>query len=556
MAFEFDIGDMLALDNFADSLSSFDFLKEVDDASKKIEGTLRSNQSRARDQMSTLRRFMAEDFDEAKPEFLETGSSDFDPKRIIDSNKPLFEIGAKVFSMYYDDGLFYESTIKSELKDGNGFLVVFSGYENEQETENEHIRPVEAVEDFVANQAAEATKMSANSAERSAETSDVLPEELAAELEDLQRCFDESEALVDAKTHQMEQLADSKPSPKEEKAEMPFKKSPETPLKGTGKDVRATIRARAADRRAEQAARVEERQKAEEELRKQAQDLEQSKEAQLLELNQMLDSQPSESPKESTENSVILSSEPNVADDSLSKAQNERERVVEIEKGLKLELKETAQRRVVRQQMRQEVIQNTLTAILDQRVAIRLEARQTILLAKRTATCAGRLQESFIQCVREVTLAGKLSLSMVAIMIQQTQFKTLSAKLQVHAQSFQRELVKLIKTMKKEHVRLTEESNQNGANVALLSSFAESVSSVLATTNEIVAAHEHSSATIKAQKDGADGQDAARAELVMDKLAKCERAKLLLDERIEKLEKQVTITAAAKSSRQNPSRGK
>ncbi len=172
----------------------------------------------------------------------------------------------------------------------------------------------------------------------------------------------------------------------------------------------------------------------------------------------------------------------------------------------------------------------------------------------------GRLSQFFQANVKDLVSSAKVSLQMIAIIIQQTQFKTLASKLHVLCNSLQKELGRLIQYFKAQHVILAQEGSMNGADLSCLSQFAGLIMEILSASNEIVAAAESSAAAMRKKPDEQGAHDDAKEAVLHDKIAKGNLALSLLRERLQAIENSLTVKPAALSrgsnnpNRQNPSR--
>jgi hypothetical protein len=102
----------------------------------------------------------------------------------------------------------------------------------------------------------------------------------------------------------------------------------------------------------------------------------------------------------------------------------------------------------------------------------RIEMRGVTLLAKKTCLSCGRLPQFFQSNVRDLVASSKVALTMLAILIQQTQFKSLGSKLHVLASNIQKEVGRLIQHFKAQHVVLASSKCMDGADLSCLAPFA------------------------------------------------------------------------------------
>jgi hypothetical protein len=416
--------------------------------------------------------------------------------------------------------------------------------------------------------------------------------------EEEKKRLEEERKILEAKVAEQEREKAEKQRREEEEKRLKEEQKAllNAPVSGCGPEARATLRTRQKERRRMRELEVQEAQRQAEEREKAAQVLLQKREQALLEMESMFEdtaqtnailiAQEKEAEKKRIKQeqderinrqqataaahlpvpqkkaSIVSpvsspSASPRLSEETtqLAKLKAEKVKVEVMLQNMETELKEVAAKKLLRSQYRMEVMEESLNAMVQQRQAIRLEARQVTLLAKKSVRTAGRLHSFFVENIKDLTSNCKTFLTMVAILVNQTQFKSLGSKLHVFASNFQRELGSVIQNLKKEHIRLTKEKAQNGGDLSMLSGFAGIIGSILSVTNEIISTHEHSSAVLKSQPDPMDSIDAAKSAEILTKVTKAHRVIQLLGERIQSLETQVI--AKPKSNRRqstNPSR--
>ncbi len=611
MAFEFDLS---GLDSFADDLKSFDFMSHVLEAAKQIQGTLRAKKGKG---MMTLRSVMELDDSLAlgggapmpPPTRAKAKEREFDARSAIADAKPAFVEGDRVWAKYEEDGLYYEAGIAAVIS-ALSYRVVFAGYGNEQETSAENLRPFVPVEELQPTAAAAAEAEEAVVAQSEG---GVTMAEIEAEVAAMQSCVAETEpsiALQVAETGTAGEEATPIPPFEEPKSVAPV--AAPMPVKGVNKNVRDTIRQRNEEKRKQSVALLAEQQKKSDEEKERWRKMEEARQKELENIDKMFEdeamqrdiaaakerqeavdrkraaaagvsavrSSPAPSPllgrkqdtpfpsvarKQDSPSPVDGAAPPpavHVFDASdaasqLTRFKSDKAQVEEMMTAIGKELRELAQKKVLRAQMRQEVIEESVNAVSYQRQAIRTELRGVTLLCKKTALSCGRLPQFFASNVRDMTSAAKTSLTMIAILMQQTQFKSLASKLHVQASNLQKEVGRLIMHFKAQHVELAAAGATEGADLAVLATFAAIVSDILSATNEVVAATEHSAALLKSKPDEQDTIDNAKAEALHSKLAKAKLALQLLADRIAECEAKLIVKqplSRGSAARANPSR--
>jgi hypothetical protein len=604
MAFEFDLSE---LDAFASDLKGFDFVGEVQQASKAIQGTLRMKRSKG---MMTLRSVM--DLDDS----LMLGGDPPPPpaaavRKAAEAARvktaevaPLdapFVVGSRVWAKYEEDGLFYEASVLRVVSPLS-YVVLFTGYGNEQETSAENMRPFEELQEHAAAVLAEQQQSVAAEATPVATDAGVSSAEIEAEVAMLENCFADSEAEIGlaAVEHEVQRIAVVTPTLAPAR---PVATAEPMPAKGVGRNARDTIRQRNEEKKrlaAEQQAEAKKKADADQERWAR---LEAERSRQLEEMDRMFEdgaveraaevlkeqerekerrkaaiaaAMPPPHPRNSPQVERKSATPPPAAaseDDGppppvpvfdagdaaseLAKFKGDKARVEEMEAAIGKEMRAVAQKKLLRAQMRQEVLEESVAAVTAQRQAIRLELRAVTLLAKKTALSCGRLPQFFGANVRDMTAAAKTVLTLVAILMQQTQFKSLASKLHVQASELQREVGRLIMHFKHQHEMLAARGAEEGADVSVLAAFAGIATAILAACNEVVAATEHSAAVLRTRPDPLEAADDARAEALHAKLGKARQALALLDERIRECEARLIVRQPlprGSGARQNPSR--
>lgn len=370
--------DISGLDAFAKDLTSFDFMSEVQEAAKKIEkGTIRQRKN-----AFTIRSLV--DLDDSLALAAE-------PSPVNES--AAFHVGAKVWARYDEDELFYEAVVTERR--GSKFLVTFTGYGNEQETLLEHLRPHDAVtqetvqemnvvpqtavgatqEIALANQEAAVAKAVGGMQESSpvaAASQDAAADELDASIKELEAMMREAEPEIALKAAAKEEDEGPPPIPAFDLEEPAAEALPPPRVPaGVGREARQTLRDR---KKKEELEKLSKLQEAADLQKKKYEEMTAAREREMMELEKAF-READEAEKQKEEKPQAQAPPPKMVvlgpEDTLALTKSQIENVEEMIKALQRELKEVTQRRLLRAQMREEVLTESVNAITAQRNAIR-----------------------------------------------------------------------------------------------------------------------------------------------------------------------------------------
>ncbi len=156
----------------------------------------------------------------------------------------------------------------------------------------------------------------------------------------------------------------------------------------------------------------------------------------------------------------------------LAKLNADRERVQGVVAEQDVALKAIAARQLMRVQLRDEVAQQSVAEAVSQRKAIRLEAHQTSVAARRCALSCGGLESTFLDHARDLMASAKCLLVMVMRLVNQTTFTSLGGKLQQAAGAFQQALMAMVAELRVTEQRMREERKPTGSiNTEVLNPF-------------------------------------------------------------------------------------
>ncbi len=163
-----------------------------------------------------------------------------------------------------------------------------------------------------------------------------------------------------------------------------------------------------------------------------------------------------------------------------SKLLANKDQVEKLMVELEQTIKEATGRKLTRVQMRQEVASHATAEVANQRKAIRAEAQQTTLAARKLVQACGGLHDTFREDATNLMASAKCFLVMVGTLIQQTTFATLGARLQQQAAQFQQTLIRLVTQLRDVDAARREEGMGAGSvSLETLTPFVESLKVVL-----------------------------------------------------------------------------